>query len=163
METSVLEILSESRDQTFEAGRAMARFLESGDVVALTGELGSGKTVFAQGVCDGLEVTDPVTSPTFTLVQEYTGRLPVRHFDFYRLESAREIEDLDLEGYFQSGGVCLIEWAERGRMFYPEEHFKVELSRVFETGRPHADRRRIRIEHPVHRMHGDFAHDRSGD
>ena len=156
MDGGILEILSESRDQTHGIGRAMAGFLEAGDVVALTGELGSGKTVFVQGICDGLDVEDYVTSPTFTLIQEYDGRLPVRHFDFYRLESVHEIEDLDLAGYFQSGNVCLIEWAERGRVFYPKDHFAVGLSRVLEHGSPVPDRRRIRIFDPTRRLPEGF-------
>jgi tRNA threonylcarbamoyladenosine biosynthesis protein TsaE len=156
MDTRILEILTDSRDQTRGIGRAMAGFLEAGDVVALTGELGSGKTVFVQGVCDGLDVGDYVTSPTFTLIQEYAGRLPVRHFDFCRLESVREIEDLDLDWYFQGGNVCLIEWAEKGREFYPEGHFTVELSRMPENGGPFPDRRRIRICGPSRRMPEGF-------
>ena len=156
MAGEILEILSENRDQTFGIGRAMAGFLEKGDIVALTGGLGSGKTVFAQGVCAGLDVEDVVTSPTFTLVQEYAGRIPVHHFDFYRLESAREIADLDLPGYFEAGGVCLIEWAERGLAFYPEGHFTVELTRTFENGRPVAEKRIIRICDPRRRIPKDF-------
>jgi tRNA threonylcarbamoyladenosine biosynthesis protein TsaE len=156
MEEGILEILSESHDQTFGIGRAMAGFLEPGDIVALTGGLGCGKTVFAQGVCAGLDVKEVVTSPTYTLVQEYAGRMPVHHFDFYRLESAREIDDLDLPGYFQAGGVCLIEWAERGLAFYPDGHITVELARTFENGRPVVERRIIRILDPQRRMPKDF-------
>jgi len=156
MPGEILEILSESRDQTFGIGRAMAGFLEEGDIVALTGGLGCGKTVFAQGVCAGLGVEDVVTSPTFTLVQEYAGRMAVHHFDFYRLESAAEIADLDLPGYFEAGGVCLIEWAERGLAFYPKGHFTVELARTFENGRPAADSRIIRICDPRRRMPKGF-------
>jgi tRNA threonylcarbamoyladenosine biosynthesis protein TsaE len=148
MPKQVLEIYSESREQTSAIGRTMAGHLKAGDVVALTGELGSGKTVFVQGACAGLGVQDYVTSPTFTLIQEYTGRLTVFHFDFFRLENFREIEDLDLVGYFQAGGICLIEWAERGRAFFPEDYFSVEIFRMFESGRMLQDRRRIKIGHP---------------
>ena len=103
MTKKVLEIVSQNRERTFAVGRALADFLGAGDVVALTGDLGSGKTVFAQGACAGLDVRDCVTSPTYTLIQEYSGRLPVFHIDFYRLETVREIEDLDLAGCLQSG------------------------------------------------------------
>jgi tRNA threonylcarbamoyladenosine biosynthesis protein TsaE len=157
MDAGMLEILTDSREKTHAVGRAMAGFLEAGDVVALTGGLGSGKTVFAQGICAGLDVEDFVTSPTFTLIQEYKGRMPVHHFDFYRLETSAEIADLDLPGYFQAGGVCLIEWAERGREFLPEGYFTVELGRVFENGRPVEESRRIRIIDPLGRMPRDFA------
>jgi tRNA threonylcarbamoyladenosine biosynthesis protein TsaE len=151
MEVRVLEILSESHEQTRQAGRQLSFGLQAGDVVALTGELGSGKTVFIQGVCAGLGVEDPVTSPTFTLIQEYKGRLPVFHFDFYRLETIKEIGDLDLPDYLQAGGVCLIEWAERGLPFYPSALFMVTLSRVFENGNLLPERRRIRIQIPENR------------
>ena len=83
MEREVLEIVSGSREETFGWGRRLADLLEVGDVVALYGELGSGKTVFAQGVCEGLEVREYVTSPSFTLIHEYEGRIRVFHFDFY--------------------------------------------------------------------------------
>jgi tRNA threonylcarbamoyladenosine biosynthesis protein TsaE len=145
------DILSESREATLRAGEAFARRLAPGDVVALTGELGSGKTVFIQGICAGLGVREYVTSPTFTLMQEYPGRFPVYHFDFYRLESAAEIAELDPAGAFEAGGVCLIEWAERGRTWLPEDRFDVELSHVLESGRPVPDKRRIRIRPPMGR------------
>jgi tRNA threonylcarbamoyladenosine biosynthesis protein TsaE len=138
-------IVSESREATLRAGEALGRRLGAGDVVALTGELGSGKTVFIQGACAGLGVREPVTSPTFTLMQEYRGRLPVYHFDFYRLESVREIADLDPAAAFEAGGVCFIEWAERGRPLLPDGRIEVELSHVVENGRPVPDRRRILI------------------
>jgi tRNA threonylcarbamoyladenosine biosynthesis protein TsaE len=142
------DILSESREATVRAGEAFSRRLAPGDVVALTGELGSGKTVFVQGVCAGLGVPGFVTSPTFTLMQEYAGRVPVYHFDFYRLNSAAEIAELDPAGAFEAGGICLIEWAERGRTLLPPDRFEVELAHVFENGRPVPERRRIRIRAP---------------
>jgi tRNA threonylcarbamoyladenosine biosynthesis protein TsaE len=148
MAKKVLEILSQNRERTFAVGRSLADFLEAGDVVALTGELGSGKTVFAQGACAGLDVHGYVTSPTYTLIQEYSGRLPVFHIDFYRLETVREIEDLDLAGCLQSGGICLIEWAERGLALLPEDSLFVEMTRVVRNGLPLPDSRRIRIAYP---------------
>jgi len=144
-------IESESREDTLKAGEAFSKRLVPGDVVALTGELGSGKTVFIQGVCAGLGVREAVTSPTFTLLQEYTGRLRVFHFDFYRLESVEAIAALDLTAAFEGGGVCLIEWAERGRPLLPRDRFEVELDPVFEIGRPCPDKRRIRILAPAGR------------
>jgi tRNA threonylcarbamoyladenosine biosynthesis protein TsaE len=145
------DILSESREATWRAGEAFSRRLAPGDVVGLTGDLGSGKTVFIQGVCAGLGVREPVTSPTFTLMQEYAGRLTVRHFDFYRLESIEAIAELDPFSAFEAGGVCLIEWAERGRPLLPPDRFEVALSHVFENGRPAPDKRRIRILPPPER------------
>lgn len=142
---------SESREDTLKAGEAFSRRLVPGDVVALTGELGSGKTVFIQGVCAGLGVREPVTSPTFTLLQEYAGRFRVFHFDFYRLESVEAVAGLDLTAAFEAGGVCLIEWAERGGPLLPPDRFEVELGPVFEGGRPLPDSRRIRILAPAGR------------
>ncbi len=138
-------VLSKSPGATFRLGRRMAGTLGPGSVVAICGELGSGKTVLVQGICAGLGVTGFVTSPTFTLIQEYHGRLPVYHFDLYRLENLREIEDLDLEGYFESGGVSLIEWAERAGPLLPEGLIEIAIDRVTEKGEMLEASRRIRI------------------
>ena len=148
MPKEIVEILSRNRNETFQLANRLAGSLQAGDVVALTGELGSGKTVFAQGVCSGLGIQEAVTSPTFTLIQEYKGRFDVYHFDFYRLETDRDIEELDLVRYLDLNGVCLIEWAERGRAFYPERHYWVELSRVADHNKIHPDLRKIRIVYP---------------
>ncbi len=127
MKRERIQKVTHTRAETLRLARRFSRCLEAGDVVALYGELGSGKTVFAQGVCAGLDVEDPVTSPTFTLVQEYRGRMTVFHIDFYRLDSCEEIVHLDLDGILDSGGVTLIEWAERGEALLPEERFSVFL------------------------------------
>ncbi len=144
MRTS-FNMISRSAAETDALGGRLAAILRAGDVVALTGELGSGKTVLAQGVCAGLDVHDPVTSPTFILVQEYQGRLPVFHFDFYRLDSIREIEALDLDEYFDAGGVCLIEWAERGEPLLPRDRFSIVLEHLEEDGHLTETGRQIQI------------------
>jgi tRNA threonylcarbamoyladenosine biosynthesis protein TsaE len=143
-----MTFVSESPRDTFDWAAAFARSLAAGDVVCLTGELGSGKTVFVQGAAAGLGVAGPVTSPTFTLVQEYRGRLPVFHFDFYRLEGGREVEGLDLPWYFEAGGVSLIEWAERAGDLLPADRFDVRLSRAFAAGRPVPERRILEVTFP---------------
>jgi len=127
MEMHPLHIVTRNQQETFGWGKRLASLLEEGDIVALYGELGSGKTVMAQGICEGLEVDTPVTSPSFTLIQEYIGRLKVYHFDFYRLESLSEIESLDIDSYFEQSGVCIVEWAEKGDMLFPDGYFKVHL------------------------------------
>lgn len=115
-----------SKDETAsrEYGRRLAAFLQPGDVVALVGELGAGKTRFAQGLAVGLGVPPavPVTSPTFTLLIVYSqGRLPFNHFDFYRIEKADELVNIGAEEYLWGEGVCAVEWAERFPSALPEE------------------------------------------
>jgi tRNA threonylcarbamoyladenosine biosynthesis protein TsaE len=108
----VASIISHSPAETFEHGRLLAATLRAGDVVALDGELGAGKTHFVKGIAAGLGCDGDVTSPTFTLVHEYTGgRLPLFHFDFYRLESEDETLRIGLDDYLGSGGAVVIEWA----------------------------------------------------
>jgi tRNA threonylcarbamoyladenosine biosynthesis protein TsaE len=143
------EIETANHQETFRAGSRLASLLKAGDIVALYGELGSGKTVFTQGLCSGLEVKPAVTSPTFTLVHEYSGLLPVFHFDFYRLESAGEVEMLDLESYFSAGGISVIEWAERGEKLLPEPVFKIYLA--WDELKENPDFRRLKFIAPLGR------------
>ena len=106
--------ISQSVAETVAYGGRRAQSLHAGDVLALAGDLGSGKTQFVKGLVAGLGSDDEVTSPTFTLIHEYTsGRLPVYHLDFYRLNHRDELRQLGLEDYFNGEGVCVIEWADR--------------------------------------------------
>ena len=101
-------------DATIEAGKSLAAVLGAGEVIALSGGLGAGKTHFTKGLVAGLGGTEEVTSPTFTLVHEYhSGRLPVFHFDFYRMESEGEVTGIGWDEYLDAGGVCVVEWADR--------------------------------------------------
>ena len=112
-------IISSSAEETVEAGRRFAESLAGGEVICLAGDLGAGKTHFAKGIVAGLG-GDPqeVTSPTFTLVHEYhAGRIPVFHFDLYRLESGRELHNIGWEDYLDHAAVCLVEWADK----FPDE------------------------------------------
>lgn len=103
-------------------GRGFADEVEHGSVLALKGDLGSGKTLFVKGFVDGLGSTADVTSPTFTLVHEYSGgRMPVYHFDFFRLENEQSLARLGLDDYLFADGVCVIEWADRYRGIIPEQ------------------------------------------
>ncbi|RFC46066.1 MAG: tRNA threonylcarbamoyladenosine biosynthesis protein TsaE [Verrucomicrobia bacterium] len=122
-------IISNSPEDTIAAGRALAARLRAGDVVALSGDLGAGKTHFAKGVVAELG-GDPsgVTSPTFTLVHEYReGSLPVFHFDFYRLEQARELRGIGWEDYLQEDGILLVEWADRFPEAFPPNTIHVRF------------------------------------
>ena len=133
--------LSASPDQTHQLGRDLAARLKPGDCVALTGELGSGKTCFVQGVCEGLRVIDAVTSPTFVIVNEYAGvaadgtPLPVYHFDLYRLGSPEELDAIGADDLFYGAGVCLIEWADLGGELIPECAIDVHFDHAGETMR----------------------------
>ena len=108
-----MEYHSKSVEQTQQLGCRLAAQLAAGDVVAFTGDLGAGKTAFTQGIARGLGITERVTSPTFTIVNEYDGgRLPLFHFDMYRLGSSEELFDIGWEDYLARGGVCVVEWSE---------------------------------------------------
>ena len=122
-------ILSRSAEETESAGRAFAGGLRPGDVVALTGTLGSGKTKFVAGVCLGLGIRGHVTSPTFTLINEYPAEFGlVAHIDMYRINGMKEVAELGLEEYFNSRCVCLIEWAEAVLGFLPPARFHVSFA-----------------------------------
>ena len=121
--------ISRQPSETIAFAREMASRLRAGTVVALNGELGSGKTQFVKGLASGLGFTGEVTSPTFTLIHEYVGgRLPIYHFDFYRLDNEVEVVQLGLEEYLQSDGVCVIEWAGKFRQLIPADARWFDLS-----------------------------------
>ena len=124
-----------SPEETKEFGRALAKELKVGSVVALTGPLGSGKTVLIQGICFGLGVTEFVTSPSFVIINEYSGKIKVYHFDLYRLENVEEFIKLGYEEYFYGSGITLIEWAEKIKKFLPEERIEINLEILSEKER----------------------------
>ena len=105
--------LTNSPEETETVGQALGRVLNPGTVLAYTGDLGAGKTAFTRGLAKGLGCTDMVTSPTYTIVNEYlSGRLPLFHFDMYRLSSSDDLWDIGWEDYLERGGVCAVEWSE---------------------------------------------------
>ena len=110
-----IELRSRSAEETRRLGALLGGLLRAGDVVLLHGGLGAGKTAFTQGVGQGLGVAGVISSPTFTLLKEYSGRLPLYHFDLYRIDAAAELEVLGFEQYFVGEGVSVVEWAERGK------------------------------------------------
>ena len=125
-----MELLSHSPEDTEDIGARLAEQLEPGAVVAFTGDLGAGKTAFVRGLARGLGVQDRVTSPTFTIVNEYEGgRLPLFHFDMYRLGSADELFDIGWEDYLRRGGVCAVEWSENIADALEEDAVRVDIRR----------------------------------
>jgi tRNA threonylcarbamoyladenosine biosynthesis protein TsaE len=122
-----MELRTTSAPQTRAVGAAIASMLRAGDVVVLTGDLGTGKTVVAQGIAAALGVDEPVVSPTFTLLREYAGRLPVRHLDVYRLDHVQEAIDLGLEELLDDG-VVLVEWGEGVRELLPADRLELTLA-----------------------------------
>ncbi len=117
---------SNSAEKTFEFGRKLASLMQPGDVIALSGELGAGKTVFTKGLACGLGVNEKITSPTFTIIKEYDGKLPLYHFDVYRIES-KDLDDLGYESYFYSKGISVVEWSEKITDKLPKDHLLVHI------------------------------------
>ena len=108
-----MEFITNSPLETERVGAVVAEKLSAGDVIAYEGDLGAGKTAFTRGIARGLGISDPVTSPTYTIVNEYlSGRLPLFHFDMYRLHSSDDLFDIGWEDYLERGGVCAVEWSE---------------------------------------------------
>jgi len=122
-------IITHSEEETIAAGESLAAHLSVGDVVALSGDLGTGKTRFVKGISRGLGVREQVTSPTFTIVNEHRdGRMPLFHFDCYRLRTAAELDEIGFEEYLYGGGVCVVEWAEMIEERLPEERITVRIT-----------------------------------
>ena len=128
-------VLTKNPEETHQFGIDLARDLVPQTVIALIGDLGSGKTCLTQGICAGLEVEDYVTSPSFTLINEYHGRLPVYHFDLFRIDNPKEMLDLGCEEYLYGDGVCIIEWAEKMESLLPEKRIQIMLRRIGEKER----------------------------
>ena len=122
-------VITNSEQETEAAGAALARELAPGDVVAMYGDLGAGKTAFVRGMARGLGLSCHVQSPTFTIVNEYEGDVPLFHFDMYRLSGAEELFDIGWEDYLDRGGVCAVEWSEQVEDALPEDAVTVILSR----------------------------------
>ena len=129
----VIETFSEK--DTFQLGESIGRGAKAGEVYALIGDLGVGKTIFAQGMAKGLGIKKTVSSPTFTILQQYEeGRLPLYHFDVYRIENVEEMEELGYEDCFYGEGVCLVEWADSIEEVLPENFFQIKIEKDLEKG-----------------------------
>ena len=126
---------STSAERTAELGRKIGKALNPGDIICIDGNLGVGKTVFTQGVAEGLGITESVCSPTFTLVQEYhEGRIPLYHFDVYRISGPWDMDDLGYEEYFYGDGVCMIEWGSMIDELLPANTIFIKIEKDLEKG-----------------------------
>ncbi|MCS6940607.1 MAG: tRNA (adenosine(37)-N6)-threonylcarbamoyltransferase complex ATPase subunit type 1 TsaE [Roseiflexaceae bacterium] len=136
----VLDFVSHSVAQTMRVGQRLGELLRRGDVVALRGDLGTGKTHLIKGIVLGLGSTDTVNSPSFVLINQYRagaqhGRMPIYHADLYRIERLAELHGVGLEEALNGDGVCLIEWADRAEALLPDERLDIHLSHLSETKR----------------------------
>ena len=141
-----MDMITETHNskETYELGFNMGKSAKAGDVYCLDGDLGVGKTVFTQGFAKGLGINEPINSPTFTIVQEYReGRLPLYHFDVYRIGDITEMDEIGYEEYFYSEGVCLIEWGNLISEIMPENATYITISKDLSKG---FDYRRIEVK-----------------
>lgn len=122
-----MKICTSSPEETFSFAKDFAKSLKPGEIICMYGDLGAGKTLFAKGVAEGLGVEDHVSSPTFTIVNEYEGRLPFYHFDVYRISDPDEVYETGFEDYINGEGVCLIEWAELIEEIIPTPYKKITI------------------------------------
>lgn len=124
-----------SAEETRALGRKIGETAQPGDVYTLVGDLGVGKTVFTQGIAEGLGITEPVSSPTFTIVQIYEeGRMPFYHFDVYRIGDPEEMDEIGYEDYFYGDGLCMIEWANLIEELLPDTRYDVTIEKDLERG-----------------------------
>ncbi len=136
MEDASLTLVSHGLSETRRLGTLLGQLLEGDEVICLEGELGTGKTSLIQGIGQGQGIREPLTSPTFTLVNEYQGRqAPFYHVDLYRLETIEEMIAAGIDGYFHNGGICVIEWAQKARDILPAECLSITLKHVSEEER----------------------------
>ena len=127
MKTLIIKL--NNLDETNEFGIRLGKALRKGDILCLNGDLGAGKTTLTKSIGKGLGVEEYITSPTFALINQYSGRIPVYHFDVYRLEAADELYDLGFDEYFYGNGVCIIEWADKIERMIPQEKIVINIEK----------------------------------
>lgn len=143
----MMTIETYSPEETYAFGQRIGRAVRPGEVLTLIGDLGTGKTVLTQGCASGLGINEAVNSPTFTILQIYeSGRLPLYHFDVYRIEDIDEMEEIGYDDYFFGEGVCLIEWADQIRELLPGQYTRILIEKDLAKG---FDYRRITVEGPL--------------
>lgn len=139
----MLEITTYSSEETKEFGAKLGALLEAGDIVCLVGDLGTGKTALTNGIAAGLGIKGYITSPTFTIVNEYMGRIPLYHFDVYRITDSEEMFEIGFEEYINGNGAVVIEWADQIRDILPKDYLWVNVRKDLEKG---LDTRVIKLE-----------------
>ena len=134
-------IISNSAEETFSFAREFVKKIHENSVIALRGDLGSGKTIFTKGIAEGLGITEDITSPTFSLMEIYEADIPLYHFDLYRIENLNEFENLRFEEYWEGDGVSVIEWPEKAGNLLPEKRIDIFIEYIDEN------RRKITVEY----------------
>ncbi len=129
-----MEFIVDSVESTIKLGNSLGTIVKPGDIICINGDLGTGKTHFTKGVAKGLKIADHITSPTFTIVNEYKGRLKLYHFDVYRVNDPDEIEAIGFDEYIFSDAVSIIEWSNYIEELIPKEHISIEIKKVPELG-----------------------------
>lgn len=143
-----MTVYSKSERETENIGRAMAERLKAGDVIAMYGGLGAGKTAFVRGLAEGMGIKSRVSSPTFTIVNEYPGEIPLFHFDMYRLSDSDELFEIGWEDYLIRGGICAVEWSENVSDAFYDDAITVKIDKISD------DERKIEIIFPDGRDSG---------
>ena len=121
------EFVSDSPEETYQIAKDFSSELKPGDIVALNGHLGTGKTIFVKGICAGLNAKQNPLSPTFSIINEYNGKYKIYHFDFYRIKDIEELYDIGYEEYFNDENICLIEWADMFPEILPPERIEIKI------------------------------------
>jgi len=132
--TLELHMISNSEELTIKIGEELGKLLNPGTIIALRGELGSGKTVLVKGIARGLDVKEEPNSPTFVIMNAYEGRIPLYHFDLYRISGKDELEGIGYEDFFFGDGVTVVEWADRVEDVFPENTIKIEIKILEKRG-----------------------------
>ena len=137
------DLYSNSPKETQSLGNKIGRLSMPGDLILMAGELGAGKTCFTQGVLNGIGSLEYVRSPTFVLVMEYKGRIPLYHADLYRISETAELESIGIEEYLNSDGICVVEWADRFDYLFQLDHLEIKID--WSNSGPSSDKRRIKL------------------
>lgn len=157
----MVEFLTDSEKETEKLGEKLGKILKPGTIILIRGDLGAGKTVLSRGIARGLGIEEAITSPTFTLVHQYKGRLPLYHFDIYRIGDPEEMYDIGYEEFFYGDGVTVVEWPEKMEWLLPDEYLEIKIERLPSNGQ---DVRRISIAGKgaqYENLEGELAEDES--